>query len=262
MIEFKDKYFKYKLKYFELKTQMGGSKRIHILSRRGGTSSSGKSSIAKMFENVGYKIISVDDYWQKNNIRLMQLVDPNQYFTKEQNNKLSRMFMYEEGQRYDLVVCDDVDQPLVSRYAEHNRPLFVIIVYTSLKKLMSNILSRRLIDPRHKFVFDQFADRYQSVDQTDNQSIDYLDTVNRNTFIRNLKKYLKYLFKSEDDLVSFATDIFKKMGIDDNKTHFIKLRDTLFKKGDYLVKTGKKTPQKIFEEIMKIVDNKYPVIAS
>jgi hypothetical protein len=52
-------------------------------------------------------------------------------------------------------------------------------------------------------------------------------------------------------LLSFANDMFKKMNIDDDLNHWIKLRDEY--KCDYLLNTNEKSKDDIYEELDELL---------
>lgn len=78
-----------------------------------------------------------------------------------------------------------------------------------------------------------------------------IDKINRKSFIENLKKYLKYEFASENELIEFADNIFSEMHIIDDDDHYIKLRDEY--QHDYILKTSSKNPQELYNELKSII---------
>jgi hypothetical protein len=115
-----------------------------------------------------------------------------------------------------------------------------ILVYTNLQNLVENIIKRK--QPRGTFPFNQFSKYYK---KTDNPK-DAIDTlITKDEFIKQLKK-MKYEFTSEKDLKNFAKDIFKTIGITDNKKHYIKPRHDIY---DYILKTQGKTPKQLYTQI-------------
>jgi hypothetical protein len=170
---------------------------------------------------------------------------PNAYISKKDKNALmkyeTRKLMYEESKKHDKVIFDDVDQQILDFFDEKEQS-YIIIMYTSLKDLVRNIISRRNTDPRSIFVFNQYSKRYIRTDSNE----DSLDSINRKHFIKQLKK-MKWEFESEGELIDFANNIFAKMNINDDNDHYIKLRDTY--KYNYTVKTHGKNPETIYEEL-------------
>ena len=93
-------------------------------------------------------------------------------------------------------------------------------------------------------VFRQFTDRYIKCNTNDTNKI---EIVNRKKFKNLLLKYFKYYFKNKDELIESSNYIFKKMNIDDDDDHYIRLRDEY--KYDYLMITTNKSKDDIFKEL-------------
>lgn len=222
--------------------QNGGNRKIIFLD---GTSSSGKSTIAKLFEKEGYKHINVDDFMDQGRIIMLKNL-PNEYTSNSQKISLHKYetgkLMLEESKKYDKVILDDVRQDILQFF--NRKDIYIIIVYTSLDNLMRNFLKRRFYEPRGLFVFEQYSKRYISI----NSSIDSLDIISRPKFIELLKQ-IKYEFESETQLIEFANKIFATMNINDDLEHYIKLRDTY--QYDYIVNTSNKSPSEIYQELIK-----------
>lgn len=161
--------------------QNGGNKKMIFLD---GTSSSGKSTIAKLFEEEGYKHINVDDFMDDGRIIMLKNI-PNEYTSNSQKISLHKhetgKLMLEESKKYDKVVLDDVRQDILQFF--NRKDVYIIIVYTSLDNLMRNFLKRRFHEPRGLFVFEQYAKRYINADS----SIDSLDIISRPKFVELLK---------------------------------------------------------------------------
>lgn len=193
----------------------------------------------------GYTHISYDDYLDRAyGAYINQL--PNEYISKDVDNKNGMIFaakyLISEAKKYDKVVFDVVSQNIVE-YIDRNN-LFIVVVYASLEDLVRNVYNRRSTDPRGDFVFSQFAKRYEATDKNNGKAI---ASVTRIKFIEALKSKLKYLFESEDQLIAFATDIFKRMNINDDNKHYVKLRDAY--QYDYILNTSRKQPSEICDEL-------------
>jgi len=227
---------------------MGGGHPYILLD---GVSSSGKSTIANFFIKKGYFISKADDI-PANDIRLkiQEQLNVNQYYADSEMRKISEdviaKIQHDEAMTHKLVVYDDITQTLALKYPDDN--IFIIIVYTSLKNLIRNILNRRFTEPRLSLgAFTQFSKRYIVTDQI-NHIIDY---TNRAYFLNQLEKKMKYLFESYDKLKKFVYDNFEQMGITDDETHGIKLRDTY--RYDYILNTTDKTQEEISQELEQFV---------
>ena len=124
--------------------------------------------------------------------------------------------------------------------------LYIINLYANLDDLARNIISRRKAGDRRapKAVYNQFADRYT---KCSNNDIKKIEIVNRKKFKNLLLKYFKYYFKNKDELIESSNYIFKKMNIDDDDDHYIRLRDEY--KYDYLMITTNKSKDDIFKEL-------------
>jgi adenylate kinase family enzyme len=235
------KYIKYKQKYLNLQT--GGAADIILLD---GTSSSGKTTIGKLYEQHGYKHITGDDFHDQSLVEVIKKL-PNEYISQQSLQELRsyelRRLVFEESQKYKKVVIDDINQKILQFFKRNE--IYIVVVYASLNDLINNIIRRKLIEPRGLFVFTQYAKRYT---KTDSKS---LDTVNRKDFTENLKQ-LKQEFESETELIKFATKIFADLGISDDDNHYIKLKDNY--QADYIVKTHGKSPNEIYEEIKEKTD--------
>ena len=251
---YKQNYKKYKTKYLGLLflKQIGGEYHKHILLD--GTSSSGKSTISKLFGAIGYKHIAFDDFmsndiWGKIESEYLKTIDINDYADQKKRyvfiDHRLRLPMYEEGTKHNLVIYDDVDQSIATYY--DNDSLFIIIIYTSPNNLVDNIFKRRNTEPRGLGPFHQFAERYEVTNGEVTNGNKTIDTIDKPSFIDKLKQKLKYEFDSETTLNEFANDFFKKIGIEDDLMHQIKLRDNY--RCDYLVKTNGRDRVDIFKEL-------------
>ena len=260
------KYLKYKLKYIneenknkheKNKNMKGGAiTKKYIIAD--GTSSAGKTTLCKYFTQYGYKCIMNDDYNTKTGSEQNNFYKniPNEYMSEEYIrewyiNKLRELMVNDAiNSSEGKAIFDDISQKeLLLQLKKKNLldDVFIIIVYANLETLARNLEHRRKEgDRRGKFAFNQFGNRYIKTESA-NKS---LDIVNRGKFKQILLDNFKYEFENENELNNFANTIFKKMEIDDNNDHFIKLRDEF--KYDYLLKTAGKTKEEIFNELQKI----------
>jgi len=227
--------------------QKGGGKNIILLD---GTSTAGKSTISKYLIKDGYVHICNDDYGPIAYRKLMSEL-PNEYISEEKMNKLIRDAVYDyminESKKHDKVVFDDVLQDILD-YTDRNK-IYIVVVYTSIDDLARNIANRNKKGEsiRHKRHFHQFTKRYIESESKN----DSIDKINRKSFIENLKKYLKYEFASENELIEFANNIFGEMNIIDDDDHYIKLRDEY--QHDYILKTSSKNPEELYNELKSII---------
>ena len=61
---------------------------------------------------------------------------------------------------------------------------------------------------------------------------------------------MKYFFDSAEDLISFADEVFSKMGINDDGDHKVELRDEF--EHDYILNTKGKNIDEIFTELKNL----------
>jgi adenylate kinase family enzyme len=214
-----------------------------------GVSSSGKTSIAKLFPKK-YKYFSGDDFTRSKNDKIRiafskQLIKGNNYLTVDEFNTMYSKLIYKtmstEIKKHTTTVID-VITPDIYKLLSKTR---VILIYTTLDDLMRNLISRELTSPRGSFIFNQYAKKFVKANKDDK----YIDIVSKPKFIKILQK-TKYNFTSEDDLRSFAVDIFKQMSITDDKEHKIKIRNDVY---DLVITTKDKTPKKLVNEIFNII---------
>ena len=212
----------------------------------GGTSSSGKTSIASKFPKK-YKIISGDDYL-KQIIPLVHKKIKNKYHTNEQWGNIaanvSGKYLADVASKHSNYVIDIVDDcnPYIMKFLPPKCKL--ILVYTDLSDLVRNLKKRFVDDPRGMFVFDQFVKCFV---KTKNKK-EAIDVVNVKFFIKDLNQ-MKYNFDNKKELESFAKRIFKKMDIIDNKNNYIKVRNKVYK---FIVKTKGKSPNELKNEILNL----------
>ena len=246
---YKQKYIKYKIKYINSKmNQRGGGKNIILLD---GTSTAGKSTISKyLVEKNGYVHICNDDYGPIAYKKFISELS-NEYISEEKMKKLVRDAIYDymisESKKHDKVVFDDVAQDILD-YIDRNK-IYIVVVYTSIDNLVRNIANRNKKGEsiRYKRHLHQFTKRYIR-SESEKGSI---DKINRKSFIENLKKYLKYEFASENELIEFANNIFAEMNITDDNDHYIKLRNEY--QYDYILKTSSKNPEELYNELKSII---------
>ena len=239
MKSYKYKYIKYIKK--KINNQSGGKKSLDKILLDG-TSSSGKTTISKIFIDNGYSHIAFDDF-HKNGIIETSKSLPNDYLTEADKNKIFLhnvgKLMYNFSLKHDKVIFDDISQTLL----DFDPEIFVVVIHAPLKDLVRNIIRRKMYDPRGKFVFKQYSEKYIRTDGSE----DSIAVVNKTTFIKLLKK-IKWEFQSEDELLEFADKIFVAMDIHNKTDNYIKLRNGI--KYDLLIDSRGKTPEEIYAVIM------------
>lgn len=209
-----------------------------------GTSSSGKSSIVKLFPKK-YKKVALDDL-EYNKEELYKIVK-NKYYKNEEMDKMfyniisNRLSSRVKGSS-DFII-DQVDPKNLSKLINKLPNTTVrILLYTNLNDLVDNIDKRKIYDARGLFVFKQFTQYYVKTDDNG------IDIININDFIEYLKK-IKFFFENEKELVKFAKDIFKDLGITDKKNHNIKPRISTY---NYLLNSKGKTPTELKNIILNL----------
>jgi len=211
-----------------------------------GTSSSGKTSIAKEFKR--YKKIHVDDYWDKAYVKTYSKLR-NDYYNQELLDQVHycevRKMMSIDAKKFKNIVIDDIDTIILDYLPKSTKK---VLIYTNLKDLTRNLIKRRKNEPRKFFIYEQFSENYV----VSNDKNDSIDTVDYYSFVKLLKK-VKWNFNSEKDLNIFAKEILENMGIYDKKKHFIKVRDNFY---DVIINTKQKTPNDIYFEILNKIRKK------
>ena len=206
-----------------------------------GTSSSGKTSVVNEFSKY-YKKIFVDDYGEQAYVKTYSKLK-NSFYSQDEIERAhyleTRKIMAKKAKLYKNFIIDDLDIVVLNYLPKDTKK---ILLYTSLKQLTKNIIKRRKIDPRGKFVYEQFAENFKV---TKNKE-EALDEINIEDFIKNLDK-VKWNFSSEIELKTFAKEIFNIMGIKDSKSHYITSRFPYY---DIIINTEKKTPKEIKDEII------------
>tara|TARA_A100001015_G_C14695923_1_gene596319 strand:- start:18 stop:674 length:657 start_codon:yes stop_codon:yes gene_type:complete len=204
-----------------------------------GTSSSGKSSIVKLFPD-NYTKIAMDDL--ENNREEMFKKIKNRYYKTEETDKIFVDIMDKrlssKVKNKKKFIIDTVNMngyPTIQKYLP--KDTLKVLLYTNLKDLVRNIDKRKTYDSRGLYVFNQFTNYFEKTDK-----IEYaIDKIKLSDFIKYLKN-IKYFFESEKDLKEYAKSIFEKMNIKDNKVHYIKPRYDGF---DIILRTADKTSKEL-----------------
>lgn len=225
-----------------------------------GTSSSGKSTICIFFKSKNFSCFQHDkyiDYCNKKWLKtLKNLKNEYNYNININFNSICDKTLIDEClKNKSNVLIDDVEQFGYIKILKEKKlinNLYIINVFANLKTLSRNLeLRRKEGDPRGIFAFSQFADRYIKTDEDNPKKI---EKINRNNFKNLLLKYFKYEFQNKKQLIDFSNNIFKKMEIDDDNDHYIRVRDNI--KYDYLLNTTNKTKKEIFKELQEnVFDN-------
>jgi len=258
MIDYYNKYLKYKTKYLELKSDdmIGGGKDNKFILVDG-TSSAGKTTICKYFSKKNFLCYQIDNYFNDKRIKFNNLFGK----IKNKYGETDKIYDYEPV-KYMVndamksnknILFDHISQKEIINYMNTKKynNLYIIIVFTNLNNLARNLeIRRKNGDRRGVFAFRQFSQRYTKCENNDLQKI---EKINRKDFYKILLKYFKYEFKNEEELIKFSNDIFRNMNIMDDKDHFIKLREEY--KYDYLLITTNKTKTDIFAELDKLISS-------
>lgn len=204
-----------------------------------GTSSSGKSSIVKLFPN-NYTKIAMDDLEYNREEMFKKL--KNRYYKTEETDKIFVDIMDKrlssKVKNKKKFIIDTVNMngyPTIQKYLP--KDTLKVLLYTNLKDLVRNIDKRKTYDSRGLYVFNQFTNYFEKTDK-----IEYaIDKIKLPDFIKNLKN-IKYFFESEKDLKEYAKSTFEKMNIKDNKVHYIKPRYDGF---DIILRSTDKTSKEL-----------------
>jgi adenylate kinase family enzyme len=225
-----------------------------------GTSSSGKSTICNFFNKKKFSCLQIDYYdycnkkiknkWLKTVKNLKNKYNNTNFYT------ITQKMMFEDSLKIKSnVLIDDVEQfGYIKMFKEKKLidKLYIINIFSNFKTLARNLeLRRKECDPRGINAFSQFADRYIKTDEDNPKKI---EKINRNNFKNLLLKNFKYEFQNKKQLIDFSNEIFKKMEIDNDDDHYIKVRDNI--KYDYLLNTTNKSKPQIFKELQdNVFDN-------
>lgn len=205
---------------------------------------SGKSTLAKLFEPLGYVYIGIDDFNRKGQYSTYTQIK-NEYMDirDEMRNETAKLMAY-ESKKHNKFIFDTTNQK-INQFFDMDK-LFIVIVYAPLNELIRNMKSRQLTDPRGLFVFNRYSQKYKKTDDVSES----IDIINRQKFVEMLET-MKYEFKSENDLLLFANKIFKEMGIEDDNDHHIRLRGGC--EYNYILNTTNKTIEELFMELKSII---------
>ena len=205
-----------------------------------GTSSSGKTSVSKMFPRK-FKKIHVDDYWDKAYTKTYSKLR-NDYYDQEEldreHYRQVRKMMKQDARGHDNVIFDDVDITILNYLPLDTKR---VLIYAGFKDLTRNLIRRRKKEPRKNFIYEQYAEWFEVTDDPE----EAIDVVNIKDFIHQLKK-VKWNFGSEKELKEFAKMIFGMMGINDRRSHYIRIKNNIY---DIIINTSGKTPREIYHDI-------------
>ena len=216
-----------------------------------GTSSAGKSVICKYFSTKNFECFQINNYTTDTTKELFKKIK-NKYGEGDKiydKDKVAKIMVDDAIATNKNIVFDHISQKEIISYMKTKKKynqLYIINLFTNLNDLGRNIESRRKEGDRRPplGVFKQFTDRYIKCNTNDTNKI---EIVNRKKFKNLLLKYFKYYFKNKDELIESSNYIFKKMNIDDDDDHYIRLRDEY--KYDYLMITTNKSKDEIFKEL-------------
>ena len=148
-----------------------------------GTSSSGKTSVSKMFPKR-YKKIHVDEYWDKAYTKTYSKLK-NDYYDQDDLEKKHyievRKMMKNDSKGHDDVIFDDVDITILNYLPQSTKK---VLIYAGFKDLTRNLIRRRKTEPRKNFIYQQFAEWFEVTDNED----EAIDKINIREFTKLLKK--------------------------------------------------------------------------
>jgi adenylate kinase family enzyme len=228
-----------------------------------GTSCAGKSTICNFFNKKKFSCFQIDyyDYCNKRVKNKWETTLKN--LKNEYNNNNTNFYtiiqkmLFEDSLKIKSnVLIDDVEQfGYIKMFKEKKLidKLYIINIFSNFETLTRNIELRRKNkdNPGGVSAFSQFAIRYIKTDEDNPKKI---EKINRNNFKNLLLKNFKYEFQNKKQLIDFSNEIFKKMEIEDDDDHYIKVRDNI--SYDYLLNTTNKSKLQIFKELQKnVFDN-------
>ena len=217
-----------------------------------GTSSCGKTTICKFFSKKGFLLFQIDNYCDDKRLCYTKKFKTiNNIYGAANNiydNEPVKYMVMDAIAKNKNILFDHISQKELIQCMESKKlKLYIINVFTNLKDMARNLeLRRKKGDKRGVFAFSQFSNRYIKCSNSD---INKIEIINRDKFKKLLIKYFKYEFTDKNDLIEFCKKTFNTMNIDDDKDHYIKLRETYI--CDYLLITTNKTKSEIFNELKK-----------
>ena len=225
---------------------------------------SGKKFICNFFKSKHFSCFNIDKYNSYCNkkvktkyIQTFKNIKNNYSLNKEYYYyTIAEKVMFNDSLKCKSnVVLNEIEQFEIIKLLKEKKlihNLYIINVFSNLETIFKNMeLQRKKEEPEGTYLFTQFSEKYIKTYEDNPKKI---EKINRSNFKKLLLKYLKYEFKDKTRLINFANNIFKKMEIDDDNDHFIRVRDNI--KYDYLLNTSNKTKQEIFKELQeKVFDN-------
>jgi len=228
-----------------------------------GSRCSGKSTICNFFNKKHFSCFQLDKYNNYCNKKVCKKFiqtlknAKNEYNPKKEYyyNDIAKKIMFEDSLKCKSnVVFDMFEQSKLINFLKKKNlinNLYIINVFANLETIFRNLKEmKNENEPRTKFVFTDFSETYIKTYEDNPKKI---EKINRNNFKNLLLKHLKYEFTDKTHLINFANDIFKKMEIDDDNDHYIRVRDNI--KYDYLLNTSNKSKTEIFKELQENVFN-------
>ena len=172
-----------------------------------GPTCTGKTSIGKHFQKMGYTFIS-RVFFQN---RMQENYDFNRYYADAQEENYLRytLSMYNQGKDKEYVLYEDVNTAILTLY--QTKKLYSIFLHKSITQIIET-MHKTLYQEIHDIKdLDRFADMYI----VSNKDEKYLTTISYNTFKQLLLTYLQFFFNDEQQINEYCDDFFKKLNIEE-----------------------------------------------
>lgn len=187
----------------------------------GGTSTSGKTSIANYLKTKGYVCISLDEIFDEIRPDLTLNLYQDELMTQHPDRKemIKRIKgYYFEGKK---ILVDEVFPTLLMKFFNPNKyNIKTILIYSGMDRLLINYHKRKFIDYRSiKSILAQFCQIYLVNDDKDGM----IDTINKSEILKICHEDHKS-FKNSGDLTSFVKNVNSKLGIT-SKNKYIHARE-------------------------------------
>lgn len=258
-----------------------------------GTSSAGKTTVAKMLEGIGYNVVYRDDHDARELVepceamgigreikaRLHEFGAVDKIALKAMSDAMredARRFFAassrDDTSPHGAASHDDTTQEAALRRRgviydtigngppifEKDEDCYVILVYAPFEDMVRNFLTRLTTsDSRMAGVLWIFGCSFRAVSSTSGASGASGTSTAIDTINRRavlgMMKQLAAFYESENALTRYINNLFHKMGIDDDNDHRIEPALERFTV-DATVSTRGKTPIQVYEEVKKLVD--------
>jgi hypothetical protein len=240
-----------------------------------GTSSAGKTTVARMLAQHGYRVIPRDDLYEGkmgigNFFYGKMFVEVQDHLTefgameKIERELLTDLVLHLAA-GYPTAIIDTIGWSL----PKWPRGKGIIIgIHAPISDMVRNFISRMSNEPRSVRIFFMYALAWHALPTKPSQSsgIKAVDTVTKNE-IRKQFAHIKAFFNDENDLASFTKDFFQRLGMsvtndsDANMSYYIVPNpSTNYCNCDYVVNTKDLSPYDVFKVVLAIIEKELAML--